>query len=932
MTSNRQTSPSPEQLELMRKHAEAERVRRVRAGEWQGGVAAHLPYQKRPVEWIERYLGIPREQILWSVSPEYRDHPWDGTKDPLAVIAQSLAAGHDVGCESGTGTGKAQPVDEPVLTPDGWRPIGELAPGDKVIDRYGSPTDVLAVYPQGRREVFRLTFSDGAETRACREHLWVMQNKKDVNKGCPWRLLTTGDLLAMSPKTLAQRSLRVPLPTAVVYGPSKHFLPLDPYVLGVLLGDGGFTGPTPMLSSADAEIVEAVRAEVGVDVKYRSQYDYALCNDNNGGKPNPLTEILRRLDLWGCRSEEKWVPARYMYASPQSRLAVLQGLLDTDGSVSARGKHIEFCSTSPTLAANVVELVRSVGGTARCRQSASYLDGERKRDRYRVAVNMPGGMAPFRLPRKAEIVADWGERSYGLAKRILRSVEPAGEAECVCIRVAAADSLYVTNDFIVTHNTFWAACLVYWFLACFEDSIIPTVAPKEDQLLKNLWKELGRLWPRFNRHFPMAEMLTSTIRMKPTQKDRETWACWAFVCGVGADETVATKAQGMHAQHMLVITEETPGIHPSIMIALRETRTDDHNLQLSLGNPDHRMDELHKFCEDETTTFVRISALDHPNVVTKRPIVPGAIGRQMLVKRTKKLGLGSRLYNSRIRGISPPESETALIKHEWCVVAAEKWKDPKYREGPAWLGVDVADVPTGDNAALARGIGRCCTEVSAFPVEDANLLGKQVATEIRATGLDPKYVGVDTVGVGAGTKNELKRLGIKVRHIFGNAKAVPGLDVDTLWSRTEDDLEGIMRPTGPTVIEAERFDNLRSQMFWRCREDLRTLNLALPDDEELFTELCAHEWTTKNGKIAVLPKDEVIVRLGHSPNKADALVMGNWVRGRSLRQDAAEEDVPDIKPDANRDWKLERLLQRMGQDQKRQRKAIIRQFKRYGLR
>jgi hypothetical protein len=169
-----------------------------------------------------------------------------------------------------------------------------------------------------------------------------------------------------------------------------------------------------------------------------------------------------------------------------------------------------------------------------------------------------------------------------------------------------------------TQKSFTAACVIFWFLACFRNSIVNTYAPKEDQLRLYIWKEMRDLWPRFVALFPSATMTDLRIQMDGGDK----WSAHGIATALRAGEESATKAQGAHAEHMLLVTEETPGIDAAIMTALRNTRTGDHNIQLSLGNPDNQQDTLHRFCLLEDTRHVRISALDHPNVVTGRASVP----------------------------------------------------------------------------------------------------------------------------------------------------------------------------------------------------------------------------------------------------------------------------------------------------------------------
>ena len=234
------------------------------------------------------------------------------------------------------------------------------------------------------------------------------------------------------------------------------------------------------------------------------------------------------------------------------------------------------------------------------------------------------------------------------------SVDPLSE---VLEALAGWDSVGVESG-TGTGKTFLGACIVLWFLACWEDSIVVTAAPKLAQLTKHIWKEIGVLWPHFQHHFPHAELLSSgVIRMKPAIEEREAWAATAFGCGVGADESSATKAQGWHAEHMLILTEETPGVHPAIMVAFENTCSAPHNLRLSFGNPDYEEDELHQFCLQPHVQHVRVSALDHPNVVGDEPgIIPGAVSLAAIERRKDLYAHIPAMYESRVRGISPRQA------------------------------------------------------------------------------------------------------------------------------------------------------------------------------------------------------------------------------------------------------------------------------------
>jgi len=362
--------------------------------------------------------------------------------------------------------GRSQPHDRQVLTPDGFRPIGSLQVGDLVVGSHGLPTPVLGVYPQGRREVFRVRTQDGASTLCCSEHLWAVTTAADRRRGRPHRVLETREMAGRLRAAHAHR-FELPLVSQPVELQPRD-VPMDPYALGLLLGDGCLTtSTTPSFTTADPELAVALEAVLdGIELHRRSQVDDVLRHTagHRGGVivSNPVTVALRDLGLAGARSNTKFVPERYLHNSSQVRLAVLQGLLDSDGGpVTQRGRscRVQYGTSSPRLRDDVVFLVRSLGGVAyrRTRPAAGRLPGRaqgrdvhHRQDAYVLDIRLPAGIQPFRLTRKRELYDTSGG---GRPMRFIDGIEPAGEAETLCIQVAAADSLYVTDDFLVTHNT-----------------------------------------------------------------------------------------------------------------------------------------------------------------------------------------------------------------------------------------------------------------------------------------------------------------------------------------------------------------------------------------------------------------------------------------------------------------------------------------------
>lgn len=317
--------------------------------------------------------------------------------------------------------GKAQPLDAKVLTPTGYRLMGELEVGDLVIGSDGFPTKITGVFPQGPKKVYRVETTDGS-TECCDEHLWTVRNATNPSRS-HWVTKTLKDLIAgglLAKGGTHQPKWMLPERPVVQFDPQAE-LPIDPYILGLLLGDGGFTHSwAPSYGSADAKLLQAV-CDLGLD---------------------------------NVKCENKFVPDQYLTATPAERLALLQGLLDTDGNVLASG--VQFSSASENLARSVQFLVRSLGGSAALTcfapKRVSLPQGGKFTSRlsqWRVTLRLPAGMVPFRLRRKVEKLSPV---KYGFNLR-LKSVTEVGEKECQCISVENEDGLYITDNEIVTHNT-----------------------------------------------------------------------------------------------------------------------------------------------------------------------------------------------------------------------------------------------------------------------------------------------------------------------------------------------------------------------------------------------------------------------------------------------------------------------------------------------
>lgn len=357
--------------------------------------------------------------------------------------------------------GAPMPLDAGILTPAGWTTMGEVVVGDRVIGSDGKPKMVVAVYPQGVQDIYRVTFSSGTSTECTADHLWTVASAYDRKLGVT-RTRTLAQLVANGVQyDSGPYKWSVPLVDPVEFDDPGD-LPLDPYLLGSLLGDGSFRnngkgsgGVSMAAHTGDADEQQQVLATLlpaGVTIVRRNRGGWAEFYFRGPGapRPNPLTQQIRELGLFDKLGYEKSIPEPYLRASVTQRVALLQGLIDTDGSVDRRQPNtVRFDSTSQMLAEQVAELVGGLGGIASARPSRLATD--RARAQWRVLISrLPEWITPCRLARKA---AMYSPTFHGGRWRYIQGVEHVGRKPAQCIGVDSDNHLYVTDDFILTHNT-----------------------------------------------------------------------------------------------------------------------------------------------------------------------------------------------------------------------------------------------------------------------------------------------------------------------------------------------------------------------------------------------------------------------------------------------------------------------------------------------
>jgi len=356
------------------------------------------------------------------------------------------------------GTGKAQPLSSKILTPDGWKQMGDMHVGQKIIGQDGKIYFVTGVYPQGKKDIYEVEFTDKSRTKCCADHLWNVNSPTRRFRGNKVIIKPLRGIIGDIKYKDGKSKWFIPMVEPVQFKAKQ--LPLHPYLLGALLGDGTFR-KSLSISTPDIEIIKRIQQVLpttnlikknypeGVD-----RYDYNIINKGSRGHQNPVTRTIKQFGLWRKYSHEKFIPKEYLLGSVEDRVELLKGLMDTDGYISKDGDTVQYSTSSKQLAENFVFLVQSLGGTAKVSSKIPYFTykGERKRGKksYTISIRVLQWLNPFYLPRKALKVNT--NKKY-IPCRAFKSIEHVGKHEAQCISTNAPGGLYITDDFIVTHNT-----------------------------------------------------------------------------------------------------------------------------------------------------------------------------------------------------------------------------------------------------------------------------------------------------------------------------------------------------------------------------------------------------------------------------------------------------------------------------------------------
>jgi len=391
-----------------------------------------------------------------------REYMYNLHTDPMGVpLYENAPQNYLIG--GSRGGGKEQPDYEIVITPTGEKQIGDLKLGDTVYGKDGRETKVVGIYPQGVKDIYEVVLSDGRRVECGLEHLWEVQNSSGKTF-----VKTTEELMKKfkRPHTKSGYTYKYAIAQTKPVIFSEKNLPIDPYILGCMLGNGTTTTLTPKIATSDPEMVETFRQKL---VNYEIVYDKSTNNNytivyrgtdkyssdtayrNSKYGHNPLGRDLQALDV-NCTAEFKFIPDIYKHSSIEQRLELVRGLMDTDGSIFTSGV-MEYDSVSKQLVEDLAYVLRSLG--IRCQlgcydKKTSLIKGTvyNVKPLWRLYINT--NLPIFKLSRKLGRL-----KSSAPNKVSIVDIQKKGKTSQRCIMVDNEDHTYLTRDFIVTHNSFF---------------------------------------------------------------------------------------------------------------------------------------------------------------------------------------------------------------------------------------------------------------------------------------------------------------------------------------------------------------------------------------------------------------------------------------------------------------------------------------------
>lgn len=819
------------------------------------------------------------------------------------------------------GGGKLLCNDSNVLTPLGWVKAINVNVGDMLIAGDGTHTSVVGVYPQKNIDMYKVTFADGATVTVGDEHLWffwysgkkIKYNRKytlySPSKGIRdvilrGKLSTTRQLYdyhKRQEKNLSNGKRPywaiVPLCRPVHFTISNknkydNTLRIDPYLLGILLGDGCINININIKEDSVKDFLESI---IPNDTH---------CVDNKclsivGQQLEDIKDELKKYKLYKLDTNKNFIPDDYLFSSVKNRFTLMQGLIDNDGYVNDRG-HILYTTASEQLAKDVQHLSRSLG----CNATITNSD-----DREYVVLMYGGNQINnfTRIPHKKDLINLFDGKHSESCRRIT-NIDYVGNGDGVCFAIDHPTGLHVVDDFIVTHNSDLMLGLAVSKLSPHKKSIVFRTTFSEN---KNFIARARKILEDTPARFKAGnQQIFSDI---PDGKILEIASVMNF--------DAAQKYRGR--DHDLKLFDEVTNMDENVYTFLIGwARTTDPSVPVrvvSAGNPPTRVEgqwvtrrwapwidpshpnpakpgELRWFAmldgsDTEITPYVSEDGnkgvpfmyttrlgMTEEIIPKSRTFIPAKLSdNQFLTKEYRAVlqGMPEPLRSQLLYGdfgLSFKPDPWQVIPMEWIHKAESRWlkaKDDGTLESTkninVGFGLDVAEAG-GDNTVLTKMSERFVQWIDIIEADTKNLtdipiIQAQIVAN-KLMGVKGAAIGIDAIGVGLALASQLRQR---------NFNVVP---LKTSRVSNKKDKTGIFT-----------FLNVRSEMWWRLREALDPDNenaIGIPPDARLRLELSSVKYErTQNDKIKIENKDKIRDRIKKSPDLSESLILALYVQRRS---------------------------------------------------
>ena len=381
----------------------------------------------------------------------------------------------DVVVVASAGSGKALKNGSLVLTNEGYVEIEKLKIGDDIFGEDGKLHQVLGVFPQGKKEIYAITFSDNSVVECCEDHIWCYQTARERTTKKPFRNDTLKNIiknekLYQTNEGYKRWNIYIPMTEPINF--TKKNLKIKPYLMGALLGDGSLICSKLQFSNIEEDVVERVKLELedcSAVLNKKNNCDYFIGVGHGHGYNNTsglLTVFLKNYNLLDCKSETKFIPSEYKFSNIDDRLELLKGLIDTDGTCA--GSYYEYTTVSETLCDDVKFVAESLGFTAvkRTKEPVYVYKGITKKGKiaYTLRIKTNNKIPKIHYSQKRE--KQW-RKGQTISRRTIRQIVKTNEySEMTCIMTSNPSGLFLTNNCIVTHNTRVLTERVNYLLNC----------------------------------------------------------------------------------------------------------------------------------------------------------------------------------------------------------------------------------------------------------------------------------------------------------------------------------------------------------------------------------------------------------------------------------------------------------------------------------